>query len=83
MNKLSAIALVMFVSFGAVAKEQIEVRNGQLYTRDNGVVTNHGKVRDVKERNGKVEIYTNRGYSKPAMTLDRRGNIDYEEEEDE
>lgn len=83
MNKLTAIALTLFISFGAVAKEQIEVRNGQLYTRDNGVVTNHGKVRDVKEKNGKVEVYTNREYSKPAMTIDRRGNIDYGDEDDE
>lgn len=83
MNKLTAIALTLFISFGAVAKEQIEMRNGQLYTRDNGVVTNHGKVRDVKEKNGKVEVYTNREYSKPAMTIDRRGNIDYGDEDDE
>lgn len=83
MNKLTAIALTLFISFGAVAKEQIEMRNGQLYTRDNGVVTNHGKVRDVKEKNGKVEVYTNREYSKPAMTIDRRGNIDYGDDDDE
>lgn len=81
MNKLSAIALVLFVSFGAVAKEQIEIQNGQIYTRDKGIRTNHGKIREIKEDNGKVEIYTNQGYSKPALTIDRKGNI--EEDEDE
>lgn len=81
MNKLSAIALVLFVSFGAVAKEQIEIQNGQIYTRDNGIRTNHGKIREIKEDNGKVEIYTNQGYSKPALTIDRKGNV--EEDEDE
>lgn len=81
MNKLSAIALVLFVSFGAVAKEQIEIQNGQIYTRDNGIRTNHGKIREIKEDNGKVEIYTNQGYYKPALTIDRKGNV--EEDEDE
>lgn len=81
MNKITAIAFLVAISFGAVAKEQIEIQNGQIYTRENGVRTNHGKIRDVKEDNGKVEIYTNHGYSKPALTIDRRGNV--EEDEDE
>lgn len=81
MNKLSAIALVLFVSFGAVAKEQIEIQNGQIYTRDNGVRTNHGKIREVKERNNKVEIYTNKRYSKPALTIDRNGDVEEDENE--
>lgn len=81
MNKLTAIIFLLSVSFGAVAKEQIEIQNGQVYTRENGVRTNHGKIRDVKEGNGKVEIYTNQGYSKPALTIDRKGNV--EEDEDE
>ena len=81
MNKITVVAFILAVSFGAVAKEQIEIQNGQIYTRDNGVRTNHGKIRDIKEGNGKVEVYTNRGYSKPALTIDRKGNV--EEDEDE
>lgn len=82
MNKLTAIIFLLSVSFGAVAKEQIEIQNGQIYTRENGVRTNHGKIRDVKEGNGKVEIYTNQGYSKPALIIDSKGNVE-EEDEDE
>lgn len=80
MNKLTAIVFLLGVSFGAVAKEQIEIQNGQVYTRENGVRTNHGKLREVKERNGKVEVYTNRGYSKPALTIDRKGHVEEDNE---
>lgn len=86
MNKLTRNILMIstfaFMYGSAEAASKLEIKNQQVYTTENGVKTNQGKVRKIETRGGETKIYTNRNYSEPAVTLDRRGNI-VEEDEDE
>lgn len=86
MNKFTrgaAMILAYALMYGTAgaAVDKYEVKNQQVYTTENGIKTNQGKVRKVETRNGQTKIYTNRDYYKPAVTMDRRGNIVEDEDE--
>ena len=88
MTKLtrSAIAISVYAllySGVSVASTKVEIKNQQVYTIENGVKTNQGKYRKTETRNGETKIYTNKSYSKSAVTLDRRGNVVDDEDEEE
>lgn len=88
MTKLTRSAMMISVyllMYGAAsaATTKVEIKNQQVYTTENGVKTNQGKYRKTETRNGETKIYTNKSYSKSAVTLDRRGNVVDEEDEDE
>ena len=75
MNKLIIALMVSAVSFGSLASTKVFMKNGNVKVQQNGIITEYGKVRDVKERNGKVEVYTNKNFSTPAVTINRNGSI--------
>ncbi|EJT0117316.1 hypothetical protein NVX19_003592 [Salmonella enterica] len=75
MNKFLIALMISAVSFGALASTKVSMKNGNVKVQQNGITTEYGKVRDVKERNGKVEIYTNKNFSAPAVTVSKRGEI--------
>lgn len=75
MNKFIIALMISTVSFGSLASTKVSMKNGSVRIQQNGIVTEYGKVRDVKERNGKVEVYTNKNFSTPAVTIHRNGNI--------
>ena len=89
MNKFIIALMISTVSFGSLASTKVSMKNGNVKVQQNGIIfllyhyvpqqngiiTEYGKVRDVKERNGKVEIYTNKNFSTPAVTISKRGEI--------
>ncbi|QBQ80670.1 hypothetical protein BF23_00054 [Escherichia phage Bf23] len=75
MNKFIIALMVSAVSFSSLASTKVFMKNGNVKVQQNGIITEYGKVRDVKERNGKVEIYTNKNFSTPAVTVSKRGEI--------
>ncbi|QIO01442.1 hypothetical protein bobsandoy_131 [Salmonella phage bobsandoy] len=75
MNKFIIALVISAVSFGSLASTKVSMKNGNVKVQQNGITTEYGKVRDVKERNGKVEIMTNKNFSTPAVTIHRNGNI--------
>ncbi|AWN08706.1 hypothetical protein HOT33_gp045 [Escherichia phage Gostya9] len=75
MNKFIIALMVSAVSFGSLASTKVFMKNGSVRIQQNGIITEYGKVRDVRERNGKVEVYTNKNFSTPAVTIHRNGNI--------
>lgn len=75
MNKFIIALMVSAVSFGSLASTKVFMKNGNVRVQQNGIITEYGKVRDVRERNGKVEIYTNKNFSTPAVAISKRGEI--------
>ncbi|ACB97497.1 hypothetical protein AGC_0054 [Escherichia phage Eps7] len=75
MRKLIIALVISAVSFGSLASTKVSMKNGNIKVQQNGITTEYGKVRDIKERNGKVEIYTNKNFSTPAVTVSKRGEI--------
>ncbi|CAL5098742.1 Phage protein [Salmonella phage Tennessee] len=75
MNKFIIALAISAVSFGSLASTKVFMKNGNVKVQQNGIITEYGKVRDIKERNGKVEIYTNKNFSTPAVTVSKRGEI--------
>ena len=75
MNKFIIALMISAVSFGSLASTKVSMKNGNVKVQQNGIITEYGKVRDVKERNGRVEIYTSKNFSAPAVTIHRNGNI--------
>ncbi|AKN44482.1 hypothetical protein BI021_gp143 [Salmonella phage NR01] len=75
MNKFIIALVISAVSFGSLASTKVSMKNGNVKVQQNGIITEYGKVRDIKERNGKVEVYTNKNFSTPAVTIHRNGNI--------
>ena len=75
MNKFIIALMIFAVSFGSLASTKVFMKNGNVRIQQNGIITEYGKVRDVRERNGKVEVYTNKNFSTPAVTIHRNGNI--------
>lgn len=75
MRKLIIALVISVVSFGSLASTKVSMKNGNIKVQQNGITTEYGKVRDIKERNGKVEIYTNKNFSTPAVTVSKRGEI--------
>lgn len=75
MNKFIIALVISAVSFGSQASTKVSMKNGNIKVQQNGITTEYGKVRDIKERNGKVEIYTNKNFSTPAVTVSKRGEI--------
>ncbi|CCI88472.1 hypothetical protein BN79_044 [Yersinia phage phiR2-01] len=75
MNKFIIALMISAISFSSLATTKVSMKNGNVKVQQNGITTGYGKVRDVKERNGKVEIYTNKNYSAPAVTVSKRGEI--------
>lgn len=75
MKNLVLLTVLLSLSSASLATTKVSMKNGNVKVQQNGITTEYGKVRDVKERNGKVEIYTNKMYSKPVVTIDRQGSI--------
>ncbi|MFP9065669.1 hypothetical protein ACLI1X_15790 [Enterococcus faecalis] len=75
MNKFIVALMVSAVSFGSLASTKVFMKNGNVKVQQNGIITEYGKVRLVRERNGNIEIMTNKNFSTPAITIQRNGNI--------
>lgn len=75
MNKLLIALMISTISFSTLAATKVSINDGRVRVQQNGITKEYGTVRDVKERNGKVEVYTNRNFSSPAITINKRGDI--------
>ncbi|EJP1088973.1 hypothetical protein NVD85_004546, partial [Salmonella enterica] len=49
MNKFIIALVISAVSFGSLASTKVSMKNGNVKVQQNGITTEYGKVRDVKE----------------------------------
>lgn len=75
MNKFIITLVISLVSFGSTASTKVSMKDGYVKVQRDGITKDYGRVRDVRERNGKVEVYTNKNYNTPAITINKNGNM--------
>lgn len=73
--KYLLIALSLFALNAEASKEVTIKDNGRISVRENGIKKDLGTVRKVKETNKGTEIYTNRNYNGPSVTISKRKEI--------
>lgn len=57
------------------AKSELTIKDNRVKVKEDGVIKDYGTIKRVKGKyNGDVEIYTNKNYNKPAVTMKRDGS---------
>lgn len=78
MKKL-AIALLAFGLLATLpvlaASSEVTIKNNRVKVKENGVTRDYGTIRRVKAGpSGETQVYTNKNYNKPALTIKRNGS---------
>lgn len=57
------------------ASTKVTIQDNRVRVQENGVTKEYGTVRDTKTTSSGVEVYTNRNFNGPAVTLNKNGSI--------